>query len=38
MFTQTILAQADEGRSILAIAINYHEFAATGKSYGPRLP
>ena len=35
---QTILAQAEEVRSILAIAINYHEFAATGRTYGPRLP
>jgi hypothetical protein len=25
-------------RSILAIATNYHEFAVTGRSYGPRLP
>ena len=35
---QTILAQADEVRSILTITTYYHEFAATGRSYGPPLP
>jgi hypothetical protein len=38
MIPQTILAQTDEVRSILAITTNYHEFAVTGRSYGPRLP
>jgi hypothetical protein len=38
MIAQPILAQADEVRSILAITTNYHEFAAKGRSYGPRLP
>jgi hypothetical protein len=34
----TILVQAGEVRSILAITTNYHEFAAKGRRYGPRLP
>jgi hypothetical protein len=35
---QRILAQTGGVWSILAVATNYREFAATGKSYGPRLP
>src|SRR6516162_9338141 len=35
---QRILAQTGGVWSILAVATNYREFAAAGKSYGPRLP